>query len=612
MADLPGLGEAIEAGDRDGAVALTAAAIAEGVTPQAILDAMTDAMDAVGEDFQANLIFVPEMLVAARAMRESMALLEPILVKAGIEPEARAVIGTVRGDMHDIGKNLVAMMWRGANIEVIDLGTNVTAEQFVAAVETHRPDLVGLSALLTTTMPSMGAIVGALRQTELRGARIIVGGAPVNAEFAERIGADAYAGDAGAAVVVARRLLGLDGGAGRRARDRGGGVMTMSGRDRVLAAINHEEPDRVPIVIGASNATGMKVAPYRGLKALLGVDGEDRYIYDWPELGTILPDEAVLERLHADVRGVFDAFPAETIARNRARSAAQPVHRRLGERAGRDRGRDLVSGGPPDGRCDDDRCHRTLPVARHGRPVARGPRPRRGGAPRRATGSTRSWPRRGCCSRSSAPSRCRGSSTFLMNLAVEPDFAEALLRKIAERCKVLMGHFLDELGDNVDMIKIGDDLGTEQSLLMSPAMYRRILKPIHADYIAFIRQRTKAKVFFHTDGDVFDLLDDFVEIGVDILNPVQSGSGKLGNLAEVKRRYGTRLAFCGAIDTQHVLPTGTPDEVRAEVRRAIGTLGPGGGYLLAAVHTIMNEVPPENVLAMADAAVEFGSYPIRG
>ena len=205
----------------------------------------------------------------------------------------------------------------------------------------------------------------------------------------------------------------------------------------------------------------------------------------------------------------------------------------------------------------------------------------------------------------------QGLEQFLLNLAVEPDFAEALLRAIAERCKTLMGHFLAELGDNVDIIKIGDDLGTEQSLLMSPAMYRRILKPIHADYISFIRERTKAKVFFHTDGDVFDLLDDLVEIGVDILNPVQSGSGKLGNLVELKRRYGTRLTFCGAIDTQRVLPTGTPEQVRAEVRRAIGTLGPGGGYLLAAVHTIMDEVPPENVLAMVDAAVEFGTYPIR-
>ena len=221
MADLPGLSDAIESGDRDRAVELTSAAIGEGVTPQAMLDAMTDAMDAVGEDFQANLIFVPEMLVAARAMRESMALLEPILVRAGIQPEARAVIGTVRGDMHDIGKNLVAMMWRGANIEVIDLGTNVTADQFVAAVETHHPDLVGLSALLTTTMPSMGLIVGALRMADLGGARIIVGGAPVNAEFAERIGADAYAEDAGAAVMVARRLLGLDAGSGGSARAAG-------------------------------------------------------------------------------------------------------------------------------------------------------------------------------------------------------------------------------------------------------------------------------------------------------------------------------------------------------------------------------------------------------
>ncbi len=210
MADLAGLAEAIETGGRDVAVALTAEAIAEGVTPQRILDAMTEAMDAVGEDFQANLIFVPEMLVAARAMRDSMALLEPVLVRAGIQPEARAIIGTVRGDLHDIGKNLVAMMLRGANIEVIDLGTNVTADQFVAAVDTHRPNLIGLSALLTTTMPSMGSIVAALRKTDLGGARIVVGGAPVNAEFAERIGADAYAPDAGAAVVVARRLLGLE------------------------------------------------------------------------------------------------------------------------------------------------------------------------------------------------------------------------------------------------------------------------------------------------------------------------------------------------------------------------------------------------------------------
>jgi len=386
--------------------------------------------------------------------------------------------------------------------------------------------------------------------------------------------------------------------------------MTMTSRERVLAAVNHEEPDRVPIVIGASNATGMKVAPYRGLQRLLGLGGEDRYIYDWPELGTILPDEPVLERLHSDVRGVFDAFPAETIARNRARPPHSPFIDDWGS------GQVEIEDGTWYPAVHPMADATTLDaIERYPWPDMDDPT--RVAHVRTAAAALATDGRHAILATPwllfpfERAFAMQGLEQFLMNLAAEPEFAEALLRKIAERCTVLMGHFLDELGDNVDIVKIGDDLGTEQSLLMSPAMYRRILKPIHADYIAFIKARTRAKVFFHTDGDVFDLLDDLVEIGVDILNPVQSGSGKLGNLAEVKRRYGTNLAFCGAIDTQRVLPSGTPDDVRAEVRRAIETLGPGGGYLLAAVHTVMNEVPPEHVLAMVDAALEFGRYPIR-
>lgn len=386
--------------------------------------------------------------------------------------------------------------------------------------------------------------------------------------------------------------------------------MTMTGRERVLAAINHEPPDRVPIVIGASNATGLKAGPYHGLKQLLGIETADRYIYDWPELGTILPDEAVLERLHADVRGVFDSFPAATLARNAARPARAPF---------------IDDWGSGQVEVEDGTWYPGIhPLAEAATidAIERYPWPDMDDRSRvaRVRASAAALAADGRYAILATPwllfpferaFAMQGLETFLMNLALEPEFAEALLRKIADRCKVLMGHFLDGLGPDVDMIKIGDDLGTEQSLLMSPAMYRRILKPIHADYIAFIKSRTTAKVFFHTDGDVFDLLDDLVEIGVDILNPVQSGSGKLGNLAEVKRRYGSSLAFCGAIDTQHVLPNGTPAEVRAEVRRAIATLGPGGGYLLSAVHTIMNEVRAENVLAMVDAALEFGTYPLR-
>jgi len=163
----------------------------------------------------------------------------------------------------------------------------------------------------------------------------------------------------------------------------------------------------------------------------------------------------------------------------------------------------------------------------------------------------------------------------------------------------------------MDIIKIGDDLGTQRSLLMSPKMYRQVLKPIHADYIAFIKERTNAKVFFHTDGDVFDLIPDFIEIGVDILNPIQTSAGKMANLLELKSKFGDKLTFCGAVDTHRVLPMGTQQEVRDEVKRVIDIIAPGGGYMLASVHTIMDDVPPENILAMVDAVEEFGKYPIH-
>jgi uroporphyrinogen decarboxylase len=204
----------------------------------------------------------------------------------------------------------------------------------------------------------------------------------------------------------------------------------------------------------------------------------------------------------------------------------------------------------------------------------------------------------------------QGMEAFLLNLAARPDFARALLEKIAHYCKELMGRFLGELGDNVDIIKIGDDLGIQRGTMISPKMYRDIIKPIHADFIEFIRSRTRAKILFHSCGDVANLLDDFVEIGIDILNPVQTSSGGLSDLFNIKKRFGKNLVFCGGIDTHRVLPFGTPAEVRDEVRRVMTLLGPGGGCLIGAVHTIMNDVPPENVLAMVDAVEEFGRYPL--
>jgi 5-methyltetrahydrofolate--homocysteine methyltransferase len=206
MADLAALTAAVEAGNRTAAVAETQAAIDAGVDPKTVLDAMTAAMDVVGRKFQEGELYVPEMLIAARAMKAGTEILEPLLAAAGVVPEFRAVVGTVEGDLHDIGKNLVGMMWKGGGIEVIDLGVNVAPAAFVAAAQEHNAHLIGVSALLTTTMPNMRGVVEAVRAANLS-TKVVIGGAPITPEFAEQIGADGYAPDAGSAVDLARSLL---------------------------------------------------------------------------------------------------------------------------------------------------------------------------------------------------------------------------------------------------------------------------------------------------------------------------------------------------------------------------------------------------------------------
>jgi len=190
--------------------AATEKALAEGLSAQEILnDGLIGGMDEVGRDFRAGDLFIPEVLIAARAMHAGLDVLRPILAESGVETVGKMVVGTVSGDLHDIGKNLVAMMMEGAGFEIIDLGTDVKPEEFVAAVRNEGAALLGMSALLTTTMPSMQTTIEALVEAGLRDkVKVMVGGAPVTASFAEKIGADAYAPDAASAVDTARRLVG--------------------------------------------------------------------------------------------------------------------------------------------------------------------------------------------------------------------------------------------------------------------------------------------------------------------------------------------------------------------------------------------------------------------
>ena len=212
MADLKLLFEAILKGKQKDAVEITQQAINENIAPKELIDNyLIKAMEEIGSRFEQQKAFVPELLMAGRAMKSSLILLQPLL-KGGDEKSGlgTVVIGTVKGDLHDIGKNLVGSMFEGCGFRVIDLGVDADSDKFISAVKEHQPDVIGLSALLTTTMPYMTTIIDALEEAGLRQqVKVMVGGAPVSAGFAAEIGADGYSDSANSAVVRAKELLGI-------------------------------------------------------------------------------------------------------------------------------------------------------------------------------------------------------------------------------------------------------------------------------------------------------------------------------------------------------------------------------------------------------------------
>ena len=209
MFDLGEIRQALESGNAQAVRTLTEAALGQGTSAETVLnEALIAAMSRVGEKFKRNEVYVPEVLVAARAMYAGLDILRPILAETGTKAVGKLVIGTVRGDLHDIGKNLVRMMFEGAGFQVVDLGIDVSEDKFIDAVRTERPDFLGMSALLTTTMPAMKTTIEALENAGLRDkVKVIVGGAPVTQHFADAIGADGYAPDASCAVDLAKELI---------------------------------------------------------------------------------------------------------------------------------------------------------------------------------------------------------------------------------------------------------------------------------------------------------------------------------------------------------------------------------------------------------------------
>jgi len=207
MADLEALAEALIRGDRDTVTSLTTQALEEGMSPKEILEeGLIAGMSVIGQRFKANEVYVPEVLIAARAMHAGMDVLKPKLIEAGVEPVGTVVLGTVKGDLHDIGKNLVGMMLTGAGIKVVDIGTDTPPEKFVETCKAEGAAVCAMSALLTTTMPQMSEVVKAIKADGVP-VKTIIGGAPVTQSFADEIGADAYASDAASAADETLKLI---------------------------------------------------------------------------------------------------------------------------------------------------------------------------------------------------------------------------------------------------------------------------------------------------------------------------------------------------------------------------------------------------------------------
>jgi uroporphyrinogen decarboxylase len=194
-------------------------------------------------------------------------------------------------------------------------------------------------------------------------------------------------------------------------------------------------------------------------------------------------------------------------------------------------------------------------------------------------------------------------------MVIDKPFVQAFIDKLLSIYTRLYGNYLDAVGDYIDVIFVLDDLGGENGPLISPASYRELIKPAHQKLWQFIKSRTKARLFLHSCGSVAAFIPDLIEAGVDILNPVQVAAKGMDS-KRLKDAFGGRITFWGGIDTQRILPLGSPEDVEIEVKKRIADLAPGGGYVLTAVHNIQAGVPPENIVMMYDAAKKYGNYPI--
>ena len=383
---------------------------------------------------------------------------------------------------------------------------------------------------------------------------------------------------------------------------------TMTSRERVLAALNHEEGDRVPIDLGGFQS-GIHLRAYRELLDYLRRVEEIQVLDPVQQLA--VPSDEILKRFHVDIRYVTAGAPAGFDGRVRQHRRGGQLWHDLEDEFG------VIWSMPDDQRLYMDISHHPLANATL-RDLEAYPFPK-GDDPSRFTGLRERAPALSQ-NRSFALSSgicgvtyeicwyLRGLERWFLDMVENPAFCEALLDRTSRFWVDWMEGFLGEVGGLLDVIMIGDDLAGQDGPLFSPSFYRSVVKPRQRAVIDAIRRRTGARIWYHTCGSCLDLIPDLLDNGIDILNPVQIGARSM-DPAVLKKRFGKRLVFWGGgIDSQHILPFATPEQVRAETRRNIKTLMPGGGYVFANVHNIQAGTPPENVVALYEEAYRSGFY----
>jgi len=378
----------------------------------------------------------------------------------------------------------------------------------------------------------------------------------------------------------------------------------MTHRERILAALKHKAPDRVPLDLGATGATTMTVKAHERLRAHLGLPSEPSPVFFSTRSTTVVPDEVILRRFDVDARplrlGTALGRPERKLSEDRLMDE-------WGVTWARHAGTHYINS-------DGPFCHLADPTLQDLEkfdwpdPADSG---RFQGLRERAKKLHEETDYAVILNFNVGPvHQCqyvRGYATWLEDLLLRPVFAEALIDRVADIFIQIANRALEEAGEYVDLVMYGDDIATQNATLFRPDLYRRMIKPRHKAIANAIKRHGKL-ILYHSCGSVYALIRDLIEVGIDALNPVQVSAADM-DTERLKREYGRELTFWGGIDTHRVLPTGTPAEVREEVKRRIDHLHGNGGYVLCGVHNLQPEVPPENIVAMYEAALEYGRIP---